>query len=56
MRYYLFNAKTNGFIMECNEAELECLRKICIIVDEQPDTGCDAYGNEFNFVNVFVNF
>lgn len=58
MKYYLFNAKTNEFIMKCTEEEFNHLKKTCSIeiVDEIYDTGCDGYGNEFLYVNVTVIF
>ena len=56
MKYYLFNAKTNEFIMKCTEKEIDVFRKTYSVANEQHDTGCDAYGNEFNFVSVFINF
>ena len=58
MKYYLFNAKTNDFIMKCTEAEFEALKKDypMEIINEFFDTGCDSYGNEFSYVNVSINF
>lgn len=55
MKYYLFNAKTNEYIMKCTDKEIGAFRSTYKVVHEQFDTGCDAFGNEFNFVSVFLD-
>ena len=58
MKYYLFNAKNNGFIMKCTKEEFEALKRDypMEVVHEMHDTGCDGYGNEFCYINVSVKF
>lgn len=58
MKYYLFNAKTNEFIMKCTKEEFENFKKErpIEIVHKVHDIGCDKYGNEFLFINVTVIF
>ena len=58
MKYYLFNNQNNDFIMKCSKTEFDELKKDypMEIVHEMYDTGCDAYGNEYSYVNVSVNF
>lgn len=57
MKYYLFNAENNDFIMKCTAEELECFKKAYKCkVEEVYDTGCDAFGNEFTYISVYVTF
>ena len=53
--YYLHNAKTEEFIMECSEKELDVIKKNYEVVEERHVSGKDGYGNEFNCVNVLIN-
>lgn len=55
MKYYLFNAKTNEYIQECDEQDFALFKKLYPDHRTEFDIGCDAYGNEFKFMSLYVN-
>ena len=52
--YYLHNAQTKEFIMECSKEELDVIKKNYTVTEETTLTQYDGFGNKFELVNTLI--